>query len=511
MRRVVDPLVVAVALLAGAALSVLIVGLERRRAPEASPVVATAAHDAPAAPAGAAADAREAALGLSQAFREVSRRLRPSVLNITTERWIRRPDSPFRQLMDQLVEGGGGSQATRMERSSGTGFIVRQDGVALTNDHVVAQAKRVLARLDDGTEVEARVVGTDPLSDLAVLRLEPRPDGKPYVVSELGDSDALDVGDWVLAIGNPFGLDQTVTAGIVSAKGRSRVGIAAYEDFIQTDAAINPGNSGGPLVSLDGRVVGVTTAIATRSGGYQGVGFAIPVAMARDVVDDILEHGHVVRGWLGVSIQDASPELAERLGLGKRGGALISGVLPGGPAEQAGLRAGDLIVAAGGRPVEDSTRLRHVIGRAPVDKALSLTIVREGVEHAVDVAVVERPDAQPDAAPDAPEPEPQAGVGLRARELTPELAEAFGYERGAQGVVITVVEPGSPAAQEGVRAGMVLQEVDRKPIRTIDDLTAAIAAIDPARGVLLRVWDGDMATFVLVRPFVSARAPSGGR
>ncbi|MCO5169642.1 MAG: Do family serine endopeptidase [Planctomycetes bacterium] len=496
MRRL-DPLLAAVALLAAAALTVLIAGLERRRAPaDAAP--------AEAAPAGVAPDARQAALGLSQAFREVSRRLRPSVLNITTERWIRRADNPVMQLMEQFMDGGGAGRGVRMERSSGTGFVVRADGIAVTNDHVVAQAKRVLARLDDGTEVEARVVGTDPLSDVAVLRLEPRPDGAPYVPVELGDSDALDVGDWVIAVGNPFGLDQTVTAGIVSAKGRSRVGIAAYEDFIQTDAAINPGNSGGPLVSLDGRVVGVTTAIATRSGGYQGVGFAIPVAMTRDVIEDILVHGRVVRGWIGVSIQDASAELAERLGLGRRGGALISGVLPGGPAEQAGLRAGDLIVAAGGRPVEDSTRLRHQIGRAPQGRPIELGIVRDGAEHVVSVDVVERPSAEAPAAR-ADDPEPPQGVGIRARELGPELAEAFGYERGAQGVVITGVEPGSAAAQAGVRPGMVLQEVDRRPVRTLDDLSAAVAAIDPARGVLLRVWDGDASTFVLVR------APFSGR
>ncbi|MBX3466478.1 MAG: Do family serine endopeptidase [Planctomycetes bacterium] len=494
MRRL-DPLLAAVALLAAAALTVLIAGLERRRAPA----------DAPPAQAGLVApDARQAALGLSQAFRDVSRRLRPSVLNITTERWIRRADNPVMQLMEQFMEGGGGGRGVRMERSSGTGFVVRADGIAVTNDHVVAQAKRVLARLDDGTEVEARVVGTDPLSDVAVLRLEPRPDGAPYVPVELGDSDALDVGDWVIAIGNPFGLDQTVTAGIVSAKGRSRVGIAAYEDFIQTDAAINPGNSGGPLVSLDGRVVGVTTAIATRSGGYQGVGFAIPVTMTRDVIEDILVHGRVVRGWLGVSIQDASPELAERLGLGRRGGALISGVLPGSPAEQAGLRAGDLIVAAGGRPVEDSTRLRHQIGRAPLGRPVELGIVRDGAEHVVSVDVIERPSADAPTAR-AEEPEPPQGVGIRARELTPELAEAFGYERGAQGVVITGVDPGSSAAQAGVRPGMVLQEVDRRPVRTLDDLTAAITAIEPARGVLLRVWDGDSSNFVLVRPPFSSR------
>ena len=479
MTRRADPLPLVIAGLGGAALATIVAG----------------AIDRPPPPGQAAA----AAPGLSASFRDAARRLRPSVVHITTERTLARRDSPWQRLLGELLPGADGPATARTERSFGTGFVVRPDGLALTNHHVVAEAKRLLARLADGLEVGARVIGSDPLSDLAVLQLEARPDGKPWTPVELGDSTALDVGDWVIAVGNPFGLEQTVTAGVVSAKGRSRVGVAAYEDFIQTDAAINPGNSGGPLAGLDGRVVGVTTAIASRTGGYQGVGFAIPVAMARDVMDDIVAHGRVVRGWLAVSIQDASPELAARLGLGRRGGALVSAVLPGGPAEAAGLAAGDLIVAVGGQPVDDATRLRHLVARAPVGAPLELRVVRDGVERTVAPVIVERPgDGAPGAAAEA-EPTARAGLGITARELTPELCEAFGYERDAKGVVIVRVDPGSPAAREGLRPGMVLQELDRRVIRTLDDLEAALAQADAASGLLLRVWDGEASTFLLIR------------
>jgi serine protease Do len=494
-----DPYVLLAAVVAAVGLGVLASTGAPTRAPTNSPA---AAGDPPApAPPGPAALASPT--DLSRALRDAARKLRPSVLAITTERWIRAdPDSPLMQMLDRFAPPGrGDAPSGRTERESGTGFVLRADGIALTNNHVVAGAGRVIAKLADGREVDARVVGVDAPSDLAVLQLQPLPDGVPYVPVELGDSDALDVGDWVLAIGSPFGLEQTVTAGIVSAKGRSRVGIAAYEDFIQTDAAINPGNSGGPLVGLDGRVVGITTAIATRTGGYQGVGFAIPAGMARDVAADILAHGHVVRGWAGVSIQDASPELAQCMGLGARGGALVGGVVPGGPAEAANLAAGDLIVGAGGREIENSTRLRNVITRAKIGAPLVLQVVRPGGEVSISIVVKERPADPEDAAPEAEVPPADAtrSVGITARQLVPDLAEAFGYERNAAGVVIVSVTPGSLASDEGLRRGLVIQEVDRKPIRTLDDLTAAIADLDLTRGVVLRVWDGERSTFILLR------------
>ncbi len=461
----------------------------------------------PAAPAGGQADAGPRTL--SQAFREASRRVRPAVLTITTERAIGREAPPVLEefvrqfeFMNELLRGGEGRSRPRLERSFGTGFVLDGEGLALTNNHVVAGAARVLARLPGGQEVTAHVIGTDPLSDLAVLRLPPRGDGQPYAAVELGDSRALEVGDWVLAVGNPFGLDQTVTAGVVSAKGRSRVGIAHYEDFIQTDAAINPGNSGGPVLDLSGRVVGVATAIASQSGGYQGIGFAIPIAMTRKVVDDIVKYGRVIRGWLGVALQDASPELLARLGLAGRGGALLSGVVPGSPAEEAGLQPGDFLVALGGRPVVDPTQLSRLAASLPVGEPAALTIVRAGRELGLSVTPIEWPHAaeqeQPTPPADAPATTPD--VGITARELTPELALHFGYAPEAQGVVVARVAPGSLAARHGVRPGVILQEIEGRPIETLADLDAARAAgLDPARGVLLRLWDGEYSTYVLLR------------
>ncbi len=457
-------------------------------------------------PAGAPAVPAEGPRSLSHAFREAARKVRPAVVTITTERAVS-GDGPFEQFakqfefMDRLLRGGERRPSARLERSSGTGFLIQADGLALTNNHVVAGAERVSAKLPDGHRVEARVIGTDPLSDLAVLRLEPRADGRPYSTVELGDSRALEVGDWVLAVGNPFGLDQTVTAGVVSAKGRSRVGIAHYEDFIQTDAAINPGNSGGPMLDLGGRVVGVATAIASQSGGYQGVGFAIPIAMTKKVVEDIVAHGRVVRGWLGVAVQEASPELLARLELSGRPGALLSGVVPGSPAEAAGLLPGDYLVALAGRPVIDATQLSHLAASLPVGEPATLTVIRSGSELTLPITPTERP-REGDEAPQRPEPEatpaPTPEVGIVARDLNPELAVYFGYPPEAQGVIVVRVAPGSLAARHGVRPGMLLLEVERQAVPTLDALDAVRATLDPSRGVLLRMWDGEYATFVLL-------------
>jgi len=479
--------VVGIALLVGATL-----GANLLRSPE-------GAHATP--PAGGA--------DLSTAFREAARRVRPAVLTITTERQIDAQVHPlleqFRQqfkYMDELLRGEE-LPRSRLERSFGTGFLIREDGIAVTNNHVVAGARRVLAKLHDGREVTARVVGTDPLSDLAVLELAPLGDGTPFVPVELGDSRGLEAGDWLLAVGNPFGLDQTVTAGVVSALGRSQVGIAQYEDFIQTDAAINPGNSGGPVLDLDGRVVGVATAIASQSGGYQGVGFAIPIAMAHKVVEDILAHGHVIRAWLGIALQESSPELLERLGLGGRTGALLTGVVPGSPAEQAGLAPGDFLVTIGGNAVQGPSQLGHVAAALEVGARATAVVVRDGEQLELSIVPTERP-AEPSepAAGDAPgEPEPAGPVelGITARQLNPDLAAYFGYPAEAEGVVVIRVARESLAAHHGVRPGMVIQALEGTALHSLEDLDQARADLDAARGVLLRLWDGEYSSFVLLR------------
>ncbi|HBP16796.1 MAG TPA: hypothetical protein DEA08_03245 [Planctomycetes bacterium] len=439
----------------------------------------------------------DSARSLSRSFQAAARTARPSLLNITTERWEQR-GGPFVRMLENMLDQKGGANRT-LERSYGTGFIVDEAGVALTNHHVVENAKRVLVRLHDGSEVSARVLGTDPLTDLAVLELPPRE--QAYVPVQMGTADSLEVGDWVLAAGNPFGLDQTVTAGIVSAKGRSRMGIATYEDFIQTDAAINPGNSGGPLLDLSGRVVGVTTAIASRSGEYSGIGFAIPIGMAQEVVAELRERGRVSRGWLGVGIQEVEPEVLRRLGYGNVGGALLSRVMPESPAAQAQLQAGDLIVSIDGQPLSDGQHLSHLIAEVEVGKTVKLEVLRERQRLVLEALVVERPDTPtgPPVSKDEPE---SRDVGISARLLTPELARFFGFDHDPEepAVVIAAVDPGSLAAQHGIRPGMILQQVERSPIRSLEDLELALKAATLAkRGILLRVWDGRSSNAVLLR------------
>lgn len=438
---------------------------------------------------------------LSRSFQRAARLVRPSVLNITTERYSRGASNrPLFRMLEEAFQQQGQSRGKQIEQTYGTGFVVREDGIALTNHHVVANAKRVLVRLYDGREVSAAVIGTDPLTDVAVLRLGAHPDGLPYVPVQIGNDGALEVGDWVLAAGNPFGLDQTVTAGIVSAKGRSRVGVAAYEDFIQTDAAINPGNSGGPLLDLEGRVVGMTTAIASRSGQYAGIGFAIPINMAKGVMDGLLEKGRISRGWLGVSVQDLSSETLARLGYGETPAApLVSRVVEG-PATEAGLRPGDLILAIDGARIVDGQDLGHRVAQVPVGQEFKMSVRRGEQTLTLQAVAVERPDT-PEAPVQGPETTPSE-VGIVARALTPELARFFGFAftEGKPSVVIAKVERSSLAFQQGVRPGMILQQVEQTLIRNLDDLQAALAAAEIAgKGVVLRVWDGRSSRVVVCR------------
>lgn len=452
----------------------------------------------PGASSGASPTAEANPKQLSRSLQRAARLVRPSVLNITTERYSggARNGSLVRMLEEVFQQ----QQKPTLEQSYGTGFVVHEDGIALTNHHVVANAKRVLVRLYDGREVSAVVIGTDPLTDVAVLRLGPHPDGLSYVPVEIGDDAALEVGDWVLAAGNPFGLDQTVTAGIVSAKGRSRVGVAAYEDFIQTDAAINPGNSGGPLLDLDGRVVGMTTAIASRSGQYAGIGFAIPINMAKGVMDVLLEKGRVSRGWLGVGVQDLDSETLARLGYGEVPPApLVSRVVEG-PATEAGLRPGDLILAIDGTPIKDGQDLGHRVAQVPVGKEFTMSVRRGGQTLSLQAVATERPDT-PDRPVQGPETTPSE-VGISARAMTPQLARFFGFAFDPEepSVVIAKVERSSLAYQQGVRPGMILQQVEQTLIRNLDDLEAALEAAKIAgKGVVLRVWDGRSSRVVVCR------------
>ncbi|MBX3472075.1 MAG: Do family serine endopeptidase [Planctomycetes bacterium] len=430
----------------------------------------------------------------SRVFRRVAALARPSVVSIQVHgrvepRGVVQGDDFFRRFF------GDPRRAVEVEVSQGTGVIVDRQGTVLTNNHVVGpDGARIVVTLHDGRSLGATVHGRDPRTDLALLRLDAPPDD--LLPAVLGDSDALEVGDWVVAVGSPFGLQQSVTAGIVSAKGRADVGITDFEDFIQTDAAMNPGNSGGPLLNLRGEVVGINTAIASRTGAFQGVGFAIPIGMARDVARQLGERGRVVRAWLGVAIRELTAEDRRGLGLGERQGVVVAGVTPGAPAAAAGLRQGDVILAVDGEPAHDVQRLRHAVARAGVGDVVPVELWRDGRQVTVDVRLAELPDdpvappratpprATPPRAPDEAE-RPPTGLGLRARELTPELAARHGLDPAAEGVVITGVEPGGLAARAGVRPGWLLRAVDGQPVRTLDDLDAALQGVDLRRGVQL--------------------------
>ena len=423
----------------------------------------------------------------SGSFRQVAKLVRPSVVNLTRERVVAEEPNPIEEMFRHYFNGRGGEGRALKERSLGTGFVVRADGLCLTNNHVAGGGGKLTARLADGKEVEATVVGADAATDVAVVKLDPS--GAPYTPVALGDSDAVEVGDWALAFGCPFGLEQTLTVGVISAKGRSHVGIAAYEDFLQTDAAINPGNSGGPLVDIRGQVIGINTAIASRSGGYEGVGFTIPINMAKAIMESLVANGHVVRGWLGVQL-----DAQEMQGRPSREGALVQGVIPGGPADKGGLKAGDLIVGFDGKSVEDGQRLRLLAAAAPVGRVVPVKVIRDGKEVTQEVTVAERTiEAEGRAASPAPP------VGITAKKLTPELAAKFDLDPDTTGVVITDVAPGSVAAEAGIHAGEVIRAIDGQEIRTMEDLDAAVPRMDVRAGVKVVLEDGNGRSTVTLK------------
>ena len=358
----------------------------------------------------------------------------------------------------------------------------------LTNNHVVEKADKIRVKLQDGRQFDASVTGRDPQSDVAVIEIETG--GLPSL--PLGDSSSLEVGEWVVAIGNPFGLSHTLTVGVVSAKGRTSIGINDYEDFIQTDAAINPGNSGGPLVNLDGEVVGINTAIFSRSGGYMGVGFAIPVNLAKAIAHQLLDKGQVTRGYLGIVIQPLTPELAESFDLKQRQGILVAQVSEDSPASRAGLRQGDLIVAYKGEPVSDVGRFRNRVALTSPGSQEQLTVVRDGEPRHLTVTIGQLTKeilASQDSAQSTEE------LGLTVQTLTPQLAQAFGA-KVAEGVVVTDVRPESVAALAGIDSGTVILKVNRNPVKNAAEFKRAIAEGSGNRRVLLLIRKEGVQRFV---------------
>jgi serine protease Do len=425
----------------------------------------------PAAPADAAANP-----AAPPSFAAIAQKLSPSVVNIKVAKKVDQvglgetPDGPSQDFFERFFPGAPmppGSHGPRTRKGMGSGVIISPDGYVLTNNHVVEGAKEVVVTLADRKEYRGRIVGTDPQTDLAVLKIEAR---ETFPASSLGNSDDLKVGDWVVAIGNPFGLDRTVTAGIVSAKGRV-IGAGPYDNFIQTDASINPGNSGGPLLNMQGEVVGINTAIVVQG---QGIGFAIPVNIIKPLIPQLETKGRVTRGFLGVNIQAVTPALAKSLNLPDQKGALVADVNPEAPAAQAGLKRGDVIVAYNGQEVADSQSLPARVAATPVGQQAIVTVRRDGQLLELPVKIGELPSQL--AAPVDPAASSQPARqkwGLQLRDLDPQLAARL-HLKSAQGVVVVAVQPGSRAAESGVQQGDLILEVNRQPVSSVNDLMARI-------------------------------------
>jgi serine protease Do len=401
------------------------------------------------------------------------------------QEFFRGPQSPF----------GGGPGGSAPRQSMGSGFIVSSDGYVLTNNHVVEGADEIIVRLNDRRELPAKLVGTDPRSDMAVLKIE---HGDDLPVVRVGSSRDLKVGEWVLAIGSPFGFDYTVTAGIVSALGRS-LPSENYVPFIQTDVAINPGNSGGPLFNLDGEVVGINSQIYTRSGGFMGVSFAIPIDDAMNVFRQIRDKGGVSRGWLGVLIQEVNRDLAESFGLKRPRGALVAEVMSGSPAEKAGLKAGDIVLEYEGEEVTLSSDLPPMVGRTPIGDTASMEVMREGKQISVDVEIGKLPEEGDEraSAPATGDGGPSsAPLGMTVEPLPDEIRDSLGVTGG---VLVSDIAQG-PALDAGIRPRDVITELNRRPVSSVEDFRKAVEALPEDSAVSVRVVRQGRAIYLVMKP-----------
>ena len=417
-----------------------------------------------------------------ESFADLAEAVLPAVVNISTTQTLTADSGDaqefedlFRDFFDK--QNPNRPQGPRRSTSLGSGFIIDPSGYIVTNNHVVSDAEEVTVRLYDDTNLKAEIVGRDEKTDLALLKVQAR---EPLPFVKWGDSDAIRIGDWVVAIGNPFGLGGSVTAGIVSARQRE-INAGPYDDFIQTDASINKGNSGGPMFNMAGEVIGINTAIFSPSGGSVGIGFAVPSALARHVIDQIREYGRTRRGWLGVNIQTVTDELAEGLKLPRASGALVSNVAEGSPAAVAGIEKGDVILKFDNREIGEMRRLPRIVADTPIEKSVDVLLWREGREQKVKVKIGELDEAEVAALPDQPENQaPEAAkieaLGMSLAEVTPDLREKFQLGDEAAGVLIIGVADGSAAAEKGLQPGDVVVEVDQKEVARPQDVEAQIAA-----------------------------------
>ncbi len=429
-------------------------------------------------------------------FVDLAARLSPAVVNVSTAQ-------KHLPKVDELPEGDGGDPDDRFgqpftnddpaqPRSLGSGFIISRDGYILTNDHVVEDAQRIEVTLQDGREFKARVTGRDDKTDIALLKIDA---AGQLPIAPLGDSDALRVGAWVIAIGNPFGFDHSVTAGIVSAKGRFIPG--SYDDFIQTDASINPGNSGGPLIDQRGAVVGVNSAIYTRTGANMGIGFAVPVNLVKEELPQLRSLGKVVRGWLGVYIEPVSEAQAQAAGLSLPRGALVTEMIDNGPAQAAGLRRGDIIVQFDQHRISESQELPLLVGSVPIGHSAMLTVIRDRATHRIPIVIAASHEAQL-ASAEAGLGEGQTPLGLMVKEIDASRARQLSLD-GATGVLVAEVDAGSRAAAAGLRPGDVIIEVDRRPVNNLDGWRRALDRAANEKITLVLVWRAHGTIFITLR------------
>jgi Do/DeqQ family serine protease len=429
------------------------------------------------------------ARSLGQAFVEVAKKVQPAVVNITTEKtvtmkpWERYGEDFFKgSPFEDFFKGFGfsprekGKEYKHKQRSGGSGVIVDKAGYILTNNHVIEGADKVKVRLADGREFIATIKGQDPRTDLAVLHIK----AKDLPVANLGDSDKLDVGEWAIAIGSPFGLEHTVTVGVISAKGRSGLGTGNYEDFVQTDASINPGNSGGPLINIDGEVVGINAMIIQPG---TGIGFAIPINMAKQILNDLIQQGKVVRPWLGISAQDLTPEMMEHFKVKEKEGVLVGQVYPGTGAEKAGLTSGDIIKSVDDKIIKSVNELVKEIQKKKVGQKVKLSVIRDGKEMTMDITTSTMPD-KPES---IKEKEVEEKLGAKVQELTPQLAARYQISGVKRGVLVIGVEEDSLANEIGLQEGDVLLEINRRKMETLKDFEKAMKDANIEKGILFHI------------------------
>lgn len=423
-----------------------------------------------------------------ESFANLTAKIRHSVVNISTTQVVKEsplvpffmPNAPFGNFFGPMP------QMKMKVHALGSGFVIGVNGLILTNNHVIARASSIKIKLDNGKIYKAKVIGQDPKTDLALIKVTPDEDFPKPV--KLGDSDAIRVGDWVMAVGNPFGLGQTVTAGIISAKERI-IGAGPYDDFLQTDAAINPGNSGGPLFNMKGEVIGVNTAIIKRG---QNIGFAIPINIAKKLLPQ-LKKGKVIRGWLGVEVQDITPELARSFGIKNKSGVLISNIFPKSPAEKAGLKHGDIIVSFNGKKVKNGYEISRLVAETQPGNTVTIKIIRDGREKALNVKIGVLNQGEKTALAN------KNKWGVAVQNITPELGERLGLNPGERGVIITGIRTNSPAANAGLHPGDIILEVNREKIRSVKDWYSALSSASDKKGLLLLIKRGNGNIYVVLK------------